>query len=1125
MVLSNRTDDIPDFFKPVFYYPKKPRDKDNSRCKDNVYNGIVHRVFGKPKTDYGVVRPNVQTAYQDYFKAYQHVRKGLNPEARKLATQILIELLAPAFKGGKGELMKYEEAVFELENKTSPGFPYNTKFEWKYKEAVKLQCDWLREAVDRMMKGEIRALWGVNVKEEVREKQKIDDGNARTFKSGPIDLNIIGGMATNDFCEKITDNWKDIPVKIGINMYRGNWHDMILKMVKDRDYHSSDAPKFDAKYPVELYEVVLEVMKAWTNEECWPYLEVMMSNMSNSITVMPDGRVFWQEGSMPSGGPATIFWNSLGRLFQFVYVAVIGGCRNVQEFVENVDIMVVGDDCVYGVSQEYSWFTNEYFNSIYSELGWGLYSDDKVPVFKRENLFFLSHSTRKLSTKFVPCHAFPEKNLASMILMATRVCPGDWPFPAYQLSRLLGNAVSCYGDQDFYPKYNTTIQEFIEWYAPTMGDNKYWKEACAMWKSDREHVEFYTLPEGYKLQSCVLGKSGLELSALLKMSSKKQHAHKAGPKMENGSFLSHAAKQLKQMAKGHKGFRNKLSVSGGAPKAQGWLDEVVEPPAQNGNWKNRSRPKTKFTTMPVPTREVSFDEASMRNVPFGIGSVIHPQANAESKTKPLKVSHSIGSVTLKSTATPGSGNLYLVLSEYITPNNYNLFRNEAVEASVYEQFSLKHFNVKFLPNSMTSDGVILMYIDTDPIDSSMVTEQQITDNSCSVRGTKGSQFGLSYHRKGSFYTNPSGTNITVDAEKRQDFAGVLRVYVSGVSPPASGSTNLGSLWLDASVTLHTRTEPRPLLAKSHQPFNATSYLPGYTLKGQVATVGGLSNTVYNLPLHVHSTIGFTRSDTAAYGIVGTHNLPGSDNWNGFTVNSLTNLGFGYDINIMAANGSGNAGSTNWKVALWWLMSDGTFSYDELTTGFTLPTYDAGSLQGYISYRSAIRVPSGASIAGFMFFKASGNTDDVMVQHYSLTIYDGVTTVAPIPPSPLSVVLPNEKFSPAVSAQFILPDQLVQAKSYLDDMKGTICIVDTPQRNFEISKFAYEKQIIEERFSEWVREKNFLAHSEDKVKYANIKDEDSDEEVIVVRKKNNSSGSSKNETTTVLGMAPFGATSK
>lgn len=468
-----------------------------SRETDGKLKELVEAEFAGFDFKHAMVLPSLDATFRDNAKYGMDFTRthSLDADFALKTEKLLISLLSPAFAGKPDgcRLLPLHVAVSHMDKNAGPGYPYSYFGATKGEVITNPDLDFeliTRKVVD----GELIPIVAINAKEEVREIEKLEADNVRTFTVAPIDMNLVGIQGLYEFCECITKAWRFIPITVGMNPYQGGWHHLVSRFRWNTV--SSDHPKFDGCVNPQILRLVERIIKRFCHEECHPYIKTVIDWIIDHPALFGNGLGCWQFGGMPSGAPATIFFNSLVLLTQIIYFIVdhFSGDITADSIKEHLDLAVHGDDSVHAVDPAWSWFTCEKMNDLWcTRLGWNMafvpYHEEPVPP---ERFRYLSHLTTKLNRKWVPMHESQSKVLTSIVFGASDEPPDGWSKAAYHLSRMVQIVNTCFPDRHFWSRLKNVEEKYIKFHSRIHSDEDEWQQALSMRRSAADLELWFT---------------------------------------------------------------------------------------------------------------------------------------------------------------------------------------------------------------------------------------------------------------------------------------------------------------------------------------------------------------------------------------------------------------------------------------------------------------------------------------------------------------------------------------------------------------------------------------------------------------------------------------------------------
>lgn len=381
--------------------------------------------------------------YKQAIAKYISPKIWLNPDVVRefgsCAFQTIQVLLRGSDYRGVLRPMSFEDAVLgispygdlkSITRSTSAGFPYNcdpliSKQKKKYffgdgeefdfsnanaiqlKKTVLIQMDMLRLGVTPDW------VFVDSLKDELREREKVDLGKTRMISIAPIELIIVSRMLFGHLMAHSTKNRIANGFATGANPYDpAEWAYIREHLAEVRPSRNDvkvgagDFSGFDAsEHPYLLHEI-FECLQEFYKVETGGGYEIMSfaRSVTNSTHMFQNHFYSWF-GSMPSGHPLTTFINNIFNITSFRYC--FEQVHPDLHFETHVRIIVQGDDNLWSVSQRYeSTFTEPVVATHMKALGLTYTSDTKGEFSGSwrmiEDVQFLKRKFVKFSTQDFP---------------------------------------------------------------------------------------------------------------------------------------------------------------------------------------------------------------------------------------------------------------------------------------------------------------------------------------------------------------------------------------------------------------------------------------------------------------------------------------------------------------------------------------------------------------------------------------------------------------------------------------------------------------------------------------------------------------------------------------------------
>lgn len=438
-----------------------PKDK---RCKDPVLLSFIKEEFREPHLyNYGMARPNLKAETLDTAKFNRDITTCARFDSTiyAQAVEIVIGLLQPGFAETKYPPVSLEEACLHLNKTTSPGWPWNRKYLTK---SDFLLNENVHAHVERVASGGT-SFWAVSGKEEPKTIEKLESDNMRSFVCGPVELNILGIMATHRWKQDLCRNWRKIPITEGIDIFHGGWQFLVQR----RRFESwpSDRPKWDASFLPEGFDAVHDVISYFLTAEGQSMLQRVQQEHRCGPILLRNGRGGVRRCGEPSGGSLTIEENSIFNLFVLIYSIIdLRHMRNLattlDDVKDNLDVDVHGDDTAHGCADDWiDYCKPSALNAYWASKGWHFlmdnWEDDRFDPSQSE---YLSMITANVRGAMLPRLKGRNKVIASLALGAAKSTPLGMSEPEYRLARAWQIVTVTYPDQEFWHRMVRVVDKY-----------------------------------------------------------------------------------------------------------------------------------------------------------------------------------------------------------------------------------------------------------------------------------------------------------------------------------------------------------------------------------------------------------------------------------------------------------------------------------------------------------------------------------------------------------------------------------------------------------------------------------------------------------------------------------------
>jgi len=326
----------------------------------------------------------------------------------------------------------YIECAERLNLKTSAGYPWTLKKEHGSKgKACWFEGDDLvrtmkpdlamavEERIELARRGERSpSIWTDNLKDELINIEKIENGKTRTFSIAPMDYTIVFRKFMLFFCAHFMSVKLSTFSAIGINAESRDWT-QLMRTLKEKSPIgiAGDYSRWDGVMSAQIMEKVAErIVNRWYNmgsvdESANLARRVLVDEMIHT-PVLAMNLMYGQHGGNPSGNPMTAIINTIVNAvyMRYVYAKIMPlDQSSMIDFHRNVKMFIYGDDNIIAIRPEIrSFFNMQTVSREFAKLGITYTTADKqnaeeaLPYDTLENLSFLKRGFRPVSNEYYP---------------------------------------------------------------------------------------------------------------------------------------------------------------------------------------------------------------------------------------------------------------------------------------------------------------------------------------------------------------------------------------------------------------------------------------------------------------------------------------------------------------------------------------------------------------------------------------------------------------------------------------------------------------------------------------------------------------------------------------------------
>lgn len=580
------------FFNFICKYPKFPLMK-NKRKIDPIIQQIVVEDDVSMDTSYGLPKPNLEASYKSLNK-YGKPQPIFDDAASIFASRCLEKHFGPYMRDS--EILSYEEALAQMDTKTSPGFPWNINYS-KKTDLIKDIPNEFREYAEKvydefLLKDDYYFIFVNSLKEEIRPIEKIKMNKIRTFTASPIEAVNAGYRLFGDMNLKFYESHLRTASAVGLCPFYGGWDELYRKLknhpkTNNPIAYELDESEFDSSLSRRLFEAILQfrwnMLKAeFKTPENYARMRNYYKNIVNSVIITADGNIVQKQTGNPSGSVNTISDNTFILFWLLAYAWYILAPisqRTYEEFIDSVIMALQGDDNTWTVDEE----TNEFYNAKtvsqeFSKIGITTTSPSYEPR-RLEEVEFLSSSFSKFVRGMCVYNLDPEKLIES--LKWTQY-PGD---PVMTLTRLAAILRVTWPEKEMRELCRKIMKYMLKRYDGVMSNTKDWQNMKAQFLSDSEFLNFYigcgeiSEPSHIKRMDKEF-ELNIEIpveiaEAELVHQARKKKAKKQAPARKKMTKVKKSLKKEKRKNNRLKRRPKKIMVN--APAACGYIQEMSKP--------------------------------------------------------------------------------------------------------------------------------------------------------------------------------------------------------------------------------------------------------------------------------------------------------------------------------------------------------------------------------------------------------------------------------------------------------------------------------------------------------------------------------------------------------------------
>jgi hypothetical protein len=254
------------------------------------------------------------------------------------------------------EVLSYTEVLEWLRPDKSPGSPWSSRYPFKGDYWSSDDADFFVRYFDLLATPDyIRSLCSVSIKEEVREKLKVDNGEVRTIIAMDVNHVVAHSMLCLDQNRRLIQSHLKHSIALGLDMFNGGWNRLNTKMTKFGSGANTlelDGKKFDGKFRYyvmrKIYDFRKKMLRSMdrTPENC-KRLDNLCYELLHSPLVNVDGCCYGRVTGNPSGQGSTTPDNSFKNFMDIVvlwHLIMPKEFHTYEIFKQHINLCIVGDD-------------------------------------------------------------------------------------------------------------------------------------------------------------------------------------------------------------------------------------------------------------------------------------------------------------------------------------------------------------------------------------------------------------------------------------------------------------------------------------------------------------------------------------------------------------------------------------------------------------------------------------------------------------------------------------------------------------------------------------------------------------------------------------------------------------
>jgi hypothetical protein len=387
--------DLPPRFTPLMRVPKSIVYPGASNLiRSRLYDAWGPHTTAPAKQRTFVRNDEIIDPYQKALSKYCTPWVNFDPDMIEACAESYGEYIAYASHSNvEARVYSFEEAIVgtgdpdfgSIARNTSPGYPISQNPDVFGKKKFGLLGEGEEYSLDNSLMDTVRDrvtevigralsnrrclhIFTDNLKDERRPIEKVREGKTRLFNGCPFDYHIAVRQYFGAFSLWFIKNRATNGSAIGVNPYSIEWHDIALRLIerggKGQNFGAGDYSAYDGSAKPDIQWAILDIINRWYNDgpANSQVRSILWYELTNSRHIRGSLVYNWFS-SLPSGHPLTAMVNTMYNniVMRMAWCSIRGSYAQsaLDAFHDNVYLICLGDDNLFGVTDEYREIFNE----------------------------------------------------------------------------------------------------------------------------------------------------------------------------------------------------------------------------------------------------------------------------------------------------------------------------------------------------------------------------------------------------------------------------------------------------------------------------------------------------------------------------------------------------------------------------------------------------------------------------------------------------------------------------------------------------------------------------------------------------------------------------------------------